>query len=124
MCGYLWPHKNGQCPEKGQTYSKCGRLYYFAKVCFSKCNKSQGPNKGYEPLSRQKYKHKSHVHHVASSEPCQKNDFSSDEYLYSLSGTANSTTPRINVKINDITISMIIDAGASADIMDENVLPK
>ena len=107
--------------RKRSNLQQCDKPNYYAKVCFSKCNKLQGPNKGFEPLPSQIYKHKSHIHHVASSEPCQKNDFSSDEYLYSLSGTANTTAPRVNVKINDITISMYIDAGASADIMDEKV---
>ena len=91
---------------------------------FSKCNKAQGPNKGSEPLPRQKYRHKSHVYHVVSSEPCQKNESHSVEDLYTLSGTANSTTPRVNVKINDITISMIIITGASTDIMDDKAFAK
>ena len=66
----------------------------------------------------------SHVHHIVSSEPCQKNDSSSDEYLYTLSGTANTTAPRVNVKINDITISVIIDTGASTNIMNEKAFSK
>ena len=42
-----------------------------------------------------------------------------DEHLYTLGDTASNTAPEVNAKVSDITVSIIIDTGASMDIMDE-----
>ena len=118
MCGYLWPHKNGQCPAKGQTTANVVSLIILLKFFF-KAQQITGSKKGSKPLPSHNYKHESHVLHVVSSEPSQKNDSSSDEYLYTLSSTAYTISSRVNVKINDITVSIIINTGASTDIKDE-----
>ena len=50
--------------------------------------------------------------------PLLQSDSRSDEYLYTLGDIASNTAPKVNVKINDIIISMIIDTGASMEVMD------
>ena len=30
-----WPHRNGECPAKGEICEKCGKPNHFAKVCKS-----------------------------------------------------------------------------------------
>ena len=119
-CGFLWPHKNGMCPAKAQTCNKCVKMNHFAKVCLSKQSKSQDKSRAHEqPQPQHKNRPNSHIHQVVSSEPHQKSDSSSDEYLYTLGDTANTTAPKVDVKLNGINISMIIDTGASTDIIDE-----
>ena len=45
---------------------------------------------------------------------------SDDEYLYILSqDTCGSKIPTMSVTINEIPVDMIIDTGASIDILDE-----
>ena len=44
--------------------------------------------------------------------------------LYHQSHTANTTAPKLDVKLNGVTISMIIDMGASTDIIDEKDFAK
>ena len=108
------------CPAKGQTCNKCGKMNHFAKVCLSKQSKSHDKSRAHEqPQPQHKNRPNSHIHQVISSEPHQKSDSSSDEYLYTLGDTANTTVPKVDVKLNGITISMIIDTGASTDIIDE-----
>ena len=113
--GFLWPHKNGMCPAKGQTCNNCGKMNHFAKVGLSKQSKSHDKSRTHEqPQPQHKNRPNSHIHQVVSSEPHQKSDSSSDEYLYTLGDTANTTAPKVDVKLNGITISMIIDTEASS----------
>ena len=41
-CGKNWPHKQGPCPAKGRTCSKCGKPNHFAKMCLTPANRKQG----------------------------------------------------------------------------------
>ena len=113
------------CPSKGQTCNKCGKMNHFAKVCLSKQSKSQDKSKAHEqPQLQHKNRPNSHIHQVVSSEPHQKSDSSCDEYLHTLGDTANTTVPKVDVKLSGITISMIIDTGVSIDIIDKNDFAK
>ena len=124
-CGFLWPRKNGICPAKGRICNKCGKMTHFAKVCLSKQSQLHDKSRAHEqPQPQHKYKPNSHIHHVVSSEPHQKSDSSSGEYLYTLGDTTMTTVPKVDVKLNGITISMIIDTGASTDIIDEKEFTK
>ena len=107
------------CPAKGQTCNKCGKMNHFAKICLSKQSKSHDKCRAHEqPQPQHKNRTNSHNHQVVSSEPHQKTDSSSDEYFYTLGETTKTTVPKVDVKLNGITISMIIDTGASTDIID------
>ena len=44
--------------------------------------------------------------------------------MYTLGDTTNTTAPKVDVKLNGITISMTIDTGASTDIIDEKDFAK
>ena len=92
-------------------------------VFFSKLSKSHDKSIAHEQ-PQHKNRPNLHIHQVVSSEPHQKSDSSSDEYLYTLVDTVNTTTPKVDVKLNGITISMIIDMGASTDITDEKGFAK
>jgi hypothetical protein len=34
-CGFSLPHRSTQCPAKGQTCRKCGKMNHFERVCRS-----------------------------------------------------------------------------------------
>ncbi len=124
-CGFLWPHKNGMCPAKGQKCNKCGKMNHFAKVFLSKQSKLHDKSRAQEQLQPQ-YKNRPnlHINHVVSSEPHQRSDSSSDEYLYTQGDTIKTTVQKVDVKLNGITISMIIDTRASTGIIDEKDFTK
>ena len=56
----------------------------------------------------------------------QSSPSSDDEYLYTLDqdSAMNSKTPLVNVKVNGVPIEMIVDTGASTDILDEDSFTK
>ena len=113
------------CPAKAQTCNKCGKKNHFAKVCLSKQSKSQDKSRAHEQSQpHHKNRPNSNIHQVVSSEPHQKSDSSSDEYFYTLGDTTNTTVPKVDVILYGITISMIIDAGASTYIIDEKDFSK
>ena len=98
-------------------------MNHFAKVCLSTQSKSQDKSRTHEQ-PQQKNRPNSHIRQVVSSEPHQKSDSNSEEYLLTLGDTANTTAPKVDVKLNGISISMIIDTGASTDIVDEKDFAK
>ena len=83
------------CPAKGQTCNKCGKMNLFAKVCLSMQSKLQDKSRAHEqPQQQHKNRPNSRIHQVVSSEMHQESDSSSDEYLYTLGDTANTTVPK------------------------------
>lgn len=81
-------------------------------MCLSKMTTKQSQ----QPKAHGK---KSHIRQVSA----QENDASSssdDEYLYTLEqGALSAKTLTIPVQVSGVTVDMIIDTGASADILDE-----
>ena len=120
-CGSVWPHKDGLCPAKGRTCRKCGKPNHFAKVCFTPPNKRQNPRP-----TRACQPHPTVRSSVRQISQDQSSPSSDDEYLYTLDqdSTTNSKTPLVNVKVNGVHIEMIVDTGASTDILDEDSFAK
>ena len=116
-CGYLLPHK-GQCPAKGQNCNSCGKMNHFAKVCRSTHHTQSRRD-------RQRFtgnKRDDRVYHVTattiSSPPtCTSSD---DEYLFSLENHAPyAKMPVAKVKLFNQNVDMVLDTGASTDIIDK-----
>ena len=105
-CGNKWPHKGSPCPAQGCTCRKCGKPNHFAKMCRTTVTPKQRD-------SRQKPQNKIQVVKEEESESS-----SDDEYAYS-TGTSKSKVPMVVVKVNNVDIEMIVDTGASTDIVDE-----
>ena len=111
-CGYSWPHTKNPCPARGQQCNACGKDNHFSSVC-----RSKGPTQ----------KSKGRVNRVTDTASTQETqamnapESSSDnEYLFTLGNEArNSATPKASVKINEQNVQMIIDTGASIDIIDK-----
>ena len=74
------------------------------------------PNHGHRKTSCWRLE-KRHLRNLPVDEE-ESDSSSDDEYLYS-TGTNKSKIPTVVVKINNVDIKMIIDTGASIDIVDE-----
>ena len=113
-CGLTWPHKGSPCPAKGLMCKKCNKPNHFARMCrtpMSQCKPEQ-PQRSQKPKLRQ----------VTATEDDSLSS-SDDGYLYS-TGKDRSKIPSVNVKINDTDVEMIVDTGASIDIIDEPTFEK
>ncbi|CAC5394862.1 unnamed protein product [Mytilus coruscus] len=102
-CGGDFPHAN-KCPAFGKSCNSCKKMNHFAAVCRSKRN---GTNT---------YKRK--VNKVENYEYDDAHDSSSDDgYIFGLrENTVNKVQkgqPKINVKINNSNVDILIDTGSS-----------
>jgi hypothetical protein len=117
-CGYDFPHR-GECPAKGKTCNKCKGPNHFSKVCWFR-DKGQ---------TRQKVSAVETETDNIDSHNTLSSDDSDEEYSYSVtvSGEVNSVsnnTPRINIKVNDVSCKVLLDTGASVNILDEDTYRK
>ena len=121
-CGGKFPHpKEKPCPAKGKTCRACNKLNHFAKYCRTTakpCRAAQTNNMNnvfVQPGSSQS-------HHDSSS--------SDDEYSFAVQSQSVNTTrekgadaqsklPRTTVKFGTTEIRMLIDSGASVNIIDK-----
>ena len=118
QCGLTWPHNRNSYPAKGQLCRRCNKPNHFAKMCLTKPQMHQ---QRYRP---QQNEQPSSVNQVAS-EPGKPDSSSDDEYLYVMSQDKSAPKiPTVSVTINEIPIDMIIDTGASIDILDETAYKK
>lgn len=109
-CGGKWPHEGGQqsCPARGKECRKCGKSNHFAKFCRSQ------PEPQNKPRNKQFNKPKA-LHQVTAT---QSND-SETEYVYNINGV---DLPYATVHIHKTGVRMLIDSGASINVIDEKAL--
>ena len=113
QCGLTWPHTTSPCPAKGQVCHKCGKPNHFAKACHSKSITRQQTS--HKPQQRKR----ENVNQLNAA-PSESQSSSDDEYLYVMSQDSHvSKIPTVSVSINKVPIDMIVDTGASIDILDE-----
>jgi hypothetical protein len=92
--------KDPCCPAKGKMCNKCGKIGHFRNVCKSK----QVDNAKYQ----QKYRKGKYVHHV-------KND-SDDEYAFTVDNK-KYRGDEIEIEVGSIKLKVVIDSGASVNII-------
>ena len=97
-CGGYAPHKN-PCPARGKICKACGKIGHFAHVCRSK------------PRT------------VASVETGQTSD-EEYEYVYTIDHQENKKPPICQLQINGKTVKMMIDSGASVNLLDETTFQR
>jgi hypothetical protein len=103
-CGGSLPHKV-VCPAKGKTCNKCKKPNHFAKVCRS------GKK----------------VHSLKTTTETIQHTYSSseDEYLFGFNEHDNNTKQsKTTVCLNERQLEMVVDTGATVNIMDKNTLSK
>ena len=106
-CGGSYPHSKGKvCPAKGKKCHNCEKYDNFSKVC-------RGQRKSNYDESK--------VHHIASSKENTVNSSSDDEFVYTVTrhtqSNARRPKPEATISIGKSKISMLIDSGASVNIM-------
>ena len=118
-CGFRYPHyENRPCPAKDQTCNKCGVKGHFARVCKQKEDVSykrseRRTNADTKPRPKST-KGRKHAHAIALQD--NTDDSSDSEYAYAVRGKQPST--RIKVTINSVEAAVLVDTGASVDIID------
>ena len=121
QCGYTWPHTRGPCPAIGKTCTTCGKPNHFAQMCLtgkvwptSRDAKQPPQQKNRSPQVRQ-----------VRVQPDRISESSDEEYLFTLGlKDGDGKVPKITVTVNGIPISMMVDTGASTNIMDEATFSK
>ena len=95
-CGKTWPHQGGQrnCPAIGNNCKKCGKRNHFESVCRSK-----------EYLKT--------IEHENDSES------ETDEDTAFRIKSKSKKTPKTFVSINGVDVEMIVDTGATVNIIDQ-----
>ncbi|VDI49213.1 Hypothetical predicted protein [Mytilus galloprovincialis] len=112
-CGGQFPHKNGPCPANGKTCNACHKQNHFAKVCRGKSKQN-------------KYTRDRRVHEIQTETSQRESyqaslDSSDEEYSYSIKEAVCSIkkSPFTMIKVNNTTCSMMIDTGATVNILDD-----
>jgi hypothetical protein len=114
-CGGPWPHNNNICPAQGKSCLNCGKSNHFAKVCRS----ARKARVGQQDNRRSSKYHKNKVHKIYG-KPTSSESSSEDEFIFTLKPTCrDKTTPQVQISVNTTPINMVIDTGASIDIIDE-----
>ena len=94
--GGNWPHK-GACPAMGQVCKKCGKEDHFAKQC-------------QDTKKQDKY--------------VRRVEYNSDEEYYYVNSINGDKSPKITLKLNNKTTQLLLDTGASTNIIDEETFFK
>ena len=97
-CGNEYPHQN-TCPAMKIECNKCHKVGHFAKCCKSK--------------SKRNHVNKAQKENVQSD--------NSDDYLFMTCKSNKNERPMSKIKIYDITIDMLVDTGATVNVIDLNV---
>ena len=125
QCGFTWPHTTSPCPARGKTCKKCGKPNHFAKMCFTKSHAPELPQT--KATTPYKKKQLSNVRHIQTQmeqseqiESSSTESSSDEEGIFTIgNGKDKMKVPITNVEVNDVTVKMMIDTGASTDIIDE-----
>jgi len=124
QCGLSWPHTKSPCPARGKTCNSCGKPNHFAKMCLT--GRKTAPAHGQRGPKRTAPNRRSQLNQVSTAPKQQEEESSSDdEYIFTLGREPGKMkVPETNVEINGVKMKMMIDTGASTDILDEAAFQK
>lgn len=118
-CGGEFPHK-GQCPAKGQRCNHCSKMNHFKKVCRKRLATVNEIQYG----SRDDSSFRDGARKGASAAACASSSEDDSDYAYTVQtdqfvGAIGKKTPKITVKLNKVKCTLLLDSGASVNILDE-----
>lgn len=102
----------------------CGKQNHFAKQYRSTHRNKD--TKQYKDNSKQEYTHQ-RVHHVTSTAPNDGNkaaSSSSDDEYVSVLNTKTTRLPQTNIKLINLSVSVLVDSGATANIISKTTYEK
>ena len=104
--------RDSECPARGKTCHKCGGADHFGSQCKTKTARPPKPRREEKPKGKKK---KKSVRYVGS----ERDD---NEYAF----TVNSVTSpeKIDVTVGGVVVEMLIDSGASTNVIDKNLWSK
>ena len=108
-CGNVGHKANDKvCPARRKRCRKCNNLGHFEKVCKTKLKTSEGRKGGKDRRVRQV--------------GVGVDETDDSEYAFGvLGGADNPDNGEISVKIGGVQVTMIIDSGASCNVLDRNL---
>lgn len=114
-CSGPFPHREGTvCPARGKTCNACGKQGHFSKCC-----RSTRPTNNTRGRQRVHYVHTGGDGSVTPQASSSAADTESpDEYVYTI-GRAKTNLPHAKVKIKDSNVRVMLDTGATVNIIDE-----
>ena len=108
-------HQSDDCKiTRNQTCHECGYRGHFASQCFSKGKKKEG--KVPDEKLKKKHKRKSKSKPLRFVEEREGDSESSEEYAFAV----GSNNEKVKVYIEGEPVSMIVDSGASVNILNTN----
>lgn len=119
-CGGNYPHE-GDCPARGKDCRACGKPNHYAKLC--RGGQKIAHQSQEEDTAHYKQRSTKKVNQVtACSETTSRDSSSGDErYVYVVNSTSTQQ-PQTNIKLNGVSVKILIDSGAAVNIINEDVL--
>ena len=112
-------HKNDTCPARGQTCKACNKKNHYARCCRSTKRQTGGQNAQPERINQVQ----TMPDLEDSSLEGSSSDEFSDEYVYTVNGSSTSdtpsTTPQIDIKVQNAMVKFLIDLGVTVNLTDE-----
>ena len=129
-CGYAYPHPQGQasCPARGSQCRSCGKMNHFARCCRFKPirppfaeSSSPRPQSRFQPPPPNPFPRQPPPREIRHVTDTQQYPTSDDEYLFTvaISQVSNLPTPKAKVMIANVPLQVLIDSGASINVIDE-----
>ena len=126
-CGNNYPHINGRCPAQGKTCRLCQKMNHFARCCRSMRRNADNIQQVVPETEITNYQKATVSARQAfpSTQPSVVDSSSDDEYAFTTQSQKHVTrkskmkSPKVHVNINNTPREVVIDTGASVDIIDQ-----
>ena len=131
-CGKERHLDRSQCPARGKTCIKCGKLNHFASVCRSAAKQGVDGSKFGKASSRAKPIHLLETNNEAKSYQVEESEYAdflkykeaAKSDLFRISQNPRNDGPRVEVVLFDAPISFLIDTGSPVNVIDERAYEK